>query len=426
MALPVTKPTSNSSVSVLPATGTVSNVASSLPYGIYANSSAFLSGAADMVAHVYQRLGGSVLDIEIKEENVYAAYEEACLEYSYIFNSHQAKNVLSSILGMPTASFDQDGQIISGTQGVNLKYPRFTFESSKRVGDGVSTQFGLGGTTPIYSASFRLINDVQDYDLQSIVSSAAASGIDASGKPASYAGINGDERIIIHRVYYKTPRASWRFFGYYGGLNVVGNLSNYGQFTDDSTFEMIPAWQNKLQAYAYEDNLYTRLSHYSFEIKDNKLRIFPPPEGALIEYMWFEFSLAQKAYDTNPSGSSSSGEDPTRGVNNAGTLPFDNVPYQYINAIGKQWIRKYALALCMETLGLVRSKINTIPIPGESVTLNGPELISRATELKDKAREELINWFDNLSYNKLTEMDAEISENAGKVLNQVPMFIFVG
>ena len=63
----------------------------------------------------------------------------------------------------------------------------------------------------------------------------------------------------------------WRFYGYYGGLNVVGNLHQYGQFADDSSFDLVPAWQNKLQAMAYEDAIYTRNSHYSYEIKNNNL-----------------------------------------------------------------------------------------------------------------------------------------------------------
>ena len=76
-------------------------------------------------------------------------------------------------------------------------------------------------------------------------------------------------------MFYKTPQAMWRFYGYYGGLNTVGNLSYYGQYADDSTFEVIPVWQNKSQAMAFEDSIYTRTSHFSYEIKNNKLRIFP-------------------------------------------------------------------------------------------------------------------------------------------------------
>mgnify|MGYP001349439338 CR=1 FL=1 len=64
----------------------------------------------------------------------------------------------------------------------------------------------------------------------------------------------------------------WRFYGYYGGgMGVVGNYSTYGQYSDDSTFEIIPTWQNKLQAIMYEDSLYTRTSHYSFEIINNTM-----------------------------------------------------------------------------------------------------------------------------------------------------------
>ena len=67
----------------------------------------------------------------------------------------------------------------------------------------------------------------------------------------------------------------WRFYGYYGGIGVVGKYSTYGQFADDSTFEIIPTWQNKMQAMMYEDSIETRTSNYSYEIIDNKLRLFP-------------------------------------------------------------------------------------------------------------------------------------------------------
>ena len=50
----------------------------------------------------------------------------------------------------------------------------------------------------------------------------------------------------------------WRFYGYYGGIGVAGNASTYGQYADDSSFEIIPTWQNKLQAIMYEDALFTQ------------------------------------------------------------------------------------------------------------------------------------------------------------------------
>jgi hypothetical protein len=59
----------------------------------------------------YRKLGGDVLDIELNTANVYTAYEEAVLEYSYIVNVHQANNSLSSYLGHRTGSFDDLGHL---------------------------------------------------------------------------------------------------------------------------------------------------------------------------------------------------------------------------------------------------------------------------------------------------------------------------
>ena len=142
-----------------------------------------------------------------------------------------------------------------------------------------------GGTQPIYSASVDRVADQQDYDLQSIVSASAEAG----GVP--FAGLVGNKRIKIRQMYYMTPEQMWRFYGYYGGLNVVGDFHNYGQYADDSTFQVIPAWQNKLQAVAFEDHLYTRTSHYSYEIIDNKLRVFPVPDQVSPEKFWFKFTI---------------------------------------------------------------------------------------------------------------------------------------
>ncbi len=430
MAYPTLTPTSTTSVSRLPVTGNVDNVDSSdnpLPYGVYTDRASshhaiqgFVSGAVDQVAYVYRKLGGEVLDVEITEYQVYAAYEEACLEYSYLVNIHQAKNVLGSVLGASTGSFDNDGQMsgshsLSGSS-VALKYPKFDFQYAQRVGDAVSTQAGLGGATPIYSASFDAVEGEQDYDLQNIISSSAAT---ETGYP--FFEKVGNKKVTIRKVYYKTPNAMWRFYGYYGGLNTVGNMSYYGQYSDDSTFELIPAWQNKAQAMAFEDAIYTRTSHFSYEIKDNNLRIFPKAYRSGPKKYWVEFSV-----ETDPWTEESDKLDGATGVNNMNTLPFENIPYDSINSIGKQWIRRFALALSKEMLGLIRSKFATIPIPNESVTLNGPSLVSEAKEEQASLRDELKTVLDELTYEKLAEKDSNISDSSQNVLKNVPPSVFVG
>ena len=384
----------------------------------------FCSGAAEQVSYTYKKLGGDVLDIELTDNNIYASYEEAVLEYSYIVNIHQAKNALSDLLGAQTGTFDHEGQLQSGTalegKNVSLKFPRFEFAYSRRVGYGVSTEIGFGGEIAMYSASFGSVTGQQDYDLQQIVSSSAAA---TSSLPFSDAV--GNKRINVTRVYYKTPQAMWRFYGYYGGINTVGNLASYGQWADDSTFEIIPTWQNKSQAMAFEDALWTRNSHYSYEIKNNRLRIFPNAVDTSPKKVWIEFYVDSDPWDESDTSGRGGGTG-IDGINNLNTLPYENLPYENINSIGKQWIRRFALSLSKETLGNIRSKFASIPIPGDSVTLDGPALLTQAQGEQEKLREELKTTLDELTYSKLMADDATLMESVNSINKFIPLKVYVG
>ena len=423
MAIPSLSPASTTNANTLPVTGSAGNVATTLPFGIYAASIPFLSGASDQVAFTYKKLGGDVLDIELAEGNVYAAYEEAVLEYSYLLNIHQSKNSLSSLLGAQTASFDEDGQIVStddlaGTD-VSLRYPRFDYGFVNRLSERTITEVGLGGTLPIYSGSINRVVNQQDYDLQALLSASSATNADVP-----YYGQIGNKRVIVRKVYFKTPRAMWRFYGYYGGFSVVGNLRTYGQYADDSTFEIVPTWQNKLQAMAYEDALWTRISHYSYEIKDTKLRIFPRPDSTTPVKFWVQFTIENQFTPWEEgTGQPKSG---IEGINNMNTAPFQNIPYENINSIGKQWIRRFALALTKEMLGQIRGKFAAVPIPGESVTLNAADLLGQAKAEQDMLREELKTTLDELTYAEMAAKDATLQDSTSKALQNVPVGIYVG
>lgn len=430
MALPTFSPASTMSKVILPVTGNTTNVAvGNLPFGVYIASeywssdqiNTYKTGSAEQVAYVYKKLGGDVIDIELVENQVHTAYEEAVLEYSYLVNLHQSKNALPFILGQSTGSFNSDGQLTGSNAAdlanVNLAFPKMQFTYAKNIALGVNTVASLNSNEPIYSASFSPQPDVQDYDLQAAVSaSAAVNGWDLKGK-----------RINIHKVYYKTIGASWNFYGYFGGLNVVGNLSTYGQYADDSTFEIIPAWQNKLQAMAYEDAIKTRVSDWSFQIRNNKVRIFPVPNASSPANFWFDFSISSNAWDENGKNANGSTIDSgVYGINNMNSIPFQNIPYDKINSIGKQWIRRFCLALCKEMLGQVRSKFATVPIPGDSVTLNGDKLISEGKEEQEKLREELKTQLAEMTYLKVGEDGAKMMDDASKTQAFNPTLIYVG
>jgi len=415
MAFPDLTPVSTQSAITLSPVGDSALVQASLAIGFY-TSAEFDDGASAQVALTYKRLGGDVLDIEITNAMVYNAYEEACLEYSYVVNIHQARNALGSALGGPTGSFDHKGTV-TGTDDVSLKYPKFQFDYAFRVADKFSSEAIIGGTEPLYSASVDRVSGQQDYDLQTLVEDLATA--DSS---LDFAAI-GNKRIKVRQIFYISPQQMWRFYGYYGGLNVVGNMGNYGQYADDSTFNIVPVWQNKLQAQAYEDHLYTRTSHYSYEIVNNVLRLFPAPTGVSPEKFWFRFSISGDN-DAFSEGQYDSG---VSGVNNMNTLPMENIPYDKINSIGKQWIRRFALALAKEQLGQVRGKFGgNVPIPGESVSLNATDLLNQAQTEQQALREDLNKQLDEMLYSKLAETDKVMVDNTDAIVSKTPMHIFVG
>jgi hypothetical protein len=411
------QPASTLSATVLPATGSPGDVQTTLAYNIY-TTDAFYSGAADQVAYTYNKLGGNVLDLEITPSNVYNSYEESCLEYSYLVNTHQSKNVLSTLLGNSTGSFNQDGEFVTYEPGTgekpNLKYPRFQLGYINNIGDSIGTHAGMGSNQAIYSASFNTVTDVQDYDLQAIIYTASLEA------DSPFKDLVGKKAITIQKVYYKTPNASWNFYGGYA-VGAVGNMSTYGMYADDSTFQLVPSWQNVLQAYAFEQDLHVRAAHWSFKINNNKLRIFPKPNGLQPNKFWVDFRVAEEAFTEE--SDRKYGAD---GVNNMNTLPFPNVPYENINSIGKQWCRRFALSLSKETLGQVRSKLATIPIPNNDITLNGSALVSEAKEEQLNLRNELKEALDQMVYAALADQDQRIQNSVADIVQKIPTGIYVG
>jgi hypothetical protein len=205
MSVPVLTPKQQTSAIILPATGTFSNVVSNLPLGVYADSTDFISGAVDQVAYTYKMIGGDVLDIEITEGQIYAAYEDATLTYSYLVNLHQAKNSIGSLLGSPTGTFDSDGEIKSGSAlfdlvnqngSLSLAYPMYDITAVRDIADAFSHEAGIGGRIDIYSASFQAVANEQDYDLQMIVSSSASD----SSSPL-FGKVTPGNRITVKKVF---------------------------------------------------------------------------------------------------------------------------------------------------------------------------------------------------------------------------------
>ena len=100
--------------------------------------------------------------------------------------------------------------------------------------------------------------------------------------------------------------------------------------------------------------------------------------------------------------------------------------YDRINAVGKQWIRRYTLALAKEMLGYVRGKYSALPIPNAEITLNGADLVSAAQTEKEGLITEIKEILDTMSRQAQLERKQAESDAMQQQMNKIPLKIYVG
>jgi hypothetical protein len=164
-----------------------------------------------------------------------------------------------------------------------------------------------------------------------------------------------------------------------------------------------------------------RKSAYSFEIVNNKLKIFPIPT---YDYkLYIEYVVEKDKFSAANTFSSGSNYDVVSDYSN---VPYQNVTYFKLNAVGKQWVKKYYLALCKEILGAVRQKYSTIPIPGGEVSLDGAELRSEASTEKEALISQLRENLEATSRKSQMEAKADETEKMTSIMKTVPLLIYIG
>ena len=185
---------------------------------------------------------------------------------------------------------------------------------------------------------------------------------------------------------------------------------------------MKPISYDLARANAIETSDLVRKSAYSFEIHNNKLRIFPEPRsGDAGEKIWFEYYVKDDVRNTNNENAALQG-----GVSDPSNVPYQFITYNSINAPGRQWIRKYTSALAKELLGIIRSKYSAMPVPDGEVTLDGEGLKAEGREEKTQLLEELKEFLESVSLTEKLKAEAEEANAQQEVLAKAPLPIFIG
>jgi len=162
-----------------------------------------------------------------------------------------------------------------------------------------------------------------------------------------------------------------------------------------------------------------RRSNYSYTTQGTKIRIYPTPTKDTTDdgdrQLWIRVGFGGDPF--NPAYNDGSVD----GVSSFANVPYGFLKYETFNSMGRTWVFGYTLGLAKELLGLVRSKFSQVPIPGNSLQLNGTDLINQGREDQAKLKEEMNNLLESLTYEKMLEGDANKAESLQRLLKTIPV-----
>ena len=367
------------------------------PFGIYDNDYVFGDDAPKVALWCARRLGYPIQNVELIDENFYACFEEAASEYSAQVNQFNIRNNLTSLLGKPIGTNYSQKMV----QGTNLPY-------LVGLADSYGTQVGVGGNTDIKKGSIPLEIGKQEYDLDTLFADVSESG----------------KKIDITRVFHEATPAINRFFDPYsvsgqGTLNLIDEFG-FGSFSPSAQFVLMPMYEDMLRIQAIEFNDQFRKSAFTFNIVNNKIRIFPIPSStSLITTLYFDYIVRDEYFANSTIVKADV-------VSDYSDVEYDFISYRKINDVGRQWIRKYTLALVKELLGAIREKYSTIPIPGSEISLDGGALRAEAQTEKDNLMTQLRETLEELSRKNQFEYRNSEATQTQEMLQKIPLAIYIG
>lgn len=373
--------------------GSGSAISGSTPFAFYDAETDFQTDGPKVANWCAKRLGYPIVEVELRDIHFYACLEEAVGEYSAQVNQFRIRDNMLMLQGAATGS-NLSQRVISE----NLT-------RIVRLADAYGMEAGVGGDVTWKTGSLSMITGVQNYNMDALWSDVHENG-------------NAIEvRSIWH---YQKPAISKYFDPYSGtGLSTMTTEFGWGDYSPSVQFVVMPLWSDLLRMQAIEFNDTIRKSGYSFELRNNQLRIFPLPTSDYT--LWFEYMVkADKSVALR--------DDTVQGqvMADYSNVEFNLMKYNLINQVGRQWIRRYTLALAKEVLGSVRSKYTSIPIPDAEVTMDGSDLRSEAATEKEALISELRETLEQTSKKAQMEMEKETSDNLQETLAKSPLPIYIG
>ncbi len=386
-------------IPIWPGSSSFATVTNPTPFAFYDTDASFITDADNISDWCAKRLGYPLVDIELQDVNFYACFEEAINEYGAQLYNFQIINNFHTLEGNTTGS-NYNNQLITPNLGG-------TVNIAEQYGNEAD---GSGGDYKLESGSLTVLAGQQKYDL-----------LTDTGSTLHAVTTAGSESVYMKRIYHYQPAAINRYFDPYAGtgtgIQSLMQTFGFGNYSPGVNFMLMPLYFDVLKIQAIELNDQIRKSAYHFDIVDNRyLKLFPIPTRNYT--LWYEY--------VKQSVANAPVKDPsTNLITDVSNVPYTNPTYLHINEPGKQWIRRYALALAKEMLGSVRGKYQSVPIPGDTTTLDHARLLAEAKEEKLKLIEELQRLLDETTRVKQLERQEKEAELTQKTFYKVPYPIYI-
>ena len=373
------------------------------PHGIYDSDTEYQSDSLTTCKYVAAKLGHPVMQLEFNSGSMYACFEEAVSEYSQQINHYNTKNWMWEHYGNTTTTTGMSStgshQAETPVGGLSL------FTLSEQYGQAVN----VGGNSTMYTGSITITSSKQVYDL---TTDASLEESQTSANP-----------MIVQRVFNQAPAAISKFYdpfaGTYDNIELLDSFG-FGNVSPAVSYILRPISYDLARANAIETNDLVRKSAYSFELINNKLRIFPnPTDKDNGDKIYFHYYKRNDMQDLTLAKTSGKVSDPSN-------IPYKFITYTEINSMGRNWIRKYTLALAKELLGIIRSKYAALPLPNGEVSMDGEALKSEGREEKANLLEELSEFLEAVSKKEQATTEQEVANAQQEVLNKAPLKIYIG
>lgn len=365
------------------------------PFGYFDYDYQFQLDAPKVADFCAKRLGYPMMDVELQSGSFFACFEQATSEFGNIINEY---NIVDNFINLQGGAYNSNTNLTQQNISPNLGR---VLQLAKEYG----SEAGVGGRITWRTGSLSIYRGQQNYNINTLFRDVYFP----------------NEDIEIKRIFHDGPPAIVRYFDPFVGTGMGSQQMlqsfGWGSYSPGVSFLMMPMYSDLLRLQAIEFNDMIRRSSYSFELVNNQLRLFPIPEHNFNLYFQFIVESDRNSMDSIT----------TSGVvSDMSNAPYNKIQYGNVNDVGKQWILKYTLALAKETLGNVRNKYDSIPIPNAEIRMNGQDLVTQGREEQTTLVTDLRGALDKVSRQAQLEKQQAENEAMQTTLNKIPLKIYVG